>query len=355
MAKKNIEKEIKKKLKVYVTVSWYVNALIAELHNNYPNTERSGIGRIEKRDGYYEVTDIRFPKQDNSSGETEIKDGGLDDLLEDIFNNNPEQLHERKCWIHSHHTMWCFWSHTDQVAKNSFNDGNLNCRWSIVTAYTDSWNITYKCALNIFKPILAEFDVPVKKEAFDMQWYIKTMWIDYDTYMANYDAIETRRDEALYGIMLWHDATDEDINGLLDIFNVENNEDNVSVCKDLLDKQIKKQIDKAIEIANDEFDKEQEELSEMFGANIFDAKLKELKDNIIPPKTYAWSGYKPAIGFDVNKWYNPNDWYPTHKSKQQSVLDEYDDDIKYNNHTNKKTTSFKNYPDYYDPEDRMYD
>ncbi len=55
-----------KKLKVSMRISGYVSELIKKLHELYPSEERSGIARVERRDGYYEVTDIRFPKQSNS-------------------------------------------------------------------------------------------------------------------------------------------------------------------------------------------------------------------------------------------------------------------------------------------------
>ena len=278
----------RQKLKVQVIVSGFVGELIYKLHDEYPNTERSWIWRIEKRDWYYEVTDIRFPKQTNSWGNTEIKDGWLDTLLEDIFNNNPEQLGEWKVRVHSHHSMWVFRSWTDAAAKASFNDGNQDFRWSIVTAYKDD-KITYKCALNVFQPTEIEFDVPVKAADFDPTLYFQNPEI----YQQEYEKLTATKDAALAEAALPYIPTAEDITKLLSIFNVEDDEENRASCLEILEKNNKSKTKGDTKNIIALYNMEVEELKSFFEWDMFWSKLKELKDNIITAYQYV----QPAAGY----------------------------------------------------------
>lgn len=308
----------KHKLKVSVVISWYVNELITRLHQLYPHKERSGIARIQKMRWYYEVTDIRFPKQSNHWAETEMKDTGLQDLLEDIVINNPTQLHEWKCRIHSHHNMWCFRSGTDETAKRSFNDGNQDYRRSIVTAYTDKWNVTYKCALNVFKPVNIEFDVPVVKQEFDMDSYLQKNLDDYEVYIKALDQLKAERDKALAQAQQPYQPTEHDINSLIDILNVENTDENRWICISLLEKNGKSRYDLNINIINDTFEEQAQELLSYFGFDLFSAKIKELEDNI---ETYSFIGWP----------------YTKRAEKEKEVPLFSNDDMKYKNHTDKKS------------------
>jgi len=261
-------------------ISGYVNELIRKLHKKYPNKERSGIARVQKRDGYYEVTDIRFPKQSNMWVETEMKDGWLEALLEDIFTTNPEQLVEWKCWLHSHHSMWCFRSGTDETAKRSFNDGNLDYRWSIVTAY-DAKGINYKCALNVFKPVNMEFNIPVKQEPFDLAGYMKAFGWDYETYSRAYKTLENDRDEKLLELQQTYTPNQSDIDQMISIFNVEGTPDDITIITKLLTTERNSSKNLRKNIINDTFADEVEELDSYFEVDYFSSKIKELEDNII--------------------------------------------------------------------------
>lgn len=274
-----------KKLQTKMVISWQMNELINKLHSEYPHTEWSGIARIEKRGWYYILTDIRFPKQKNVWTETEMED--LPSLLESIATEHPEQLHEWKCWLHSHHTMWCFRSGTDETTKRSFNDGNLDFRWSIVTAYTNKWP-QYKCALNVFKPINIEFNVPVSVEEFNMQEYIKQFMLDTREYDKVLENITTEFNRSMAQYEQPFVASEQEVIALLNIMNVENTQENYDICKILIEKNSKDRIKKLKEYTIQKFEEDKEELLSYFNCDPFAEKLKELKDNII----------KPAYGYD---------------------------------------------------------
>lgn len=308
------------KLKVQVIISGYVAQLIDRLHEEYPNTEWSWIARIEKREWHYLVTDIRFPKQSNSWGNTEIKDGGLESLLEDIFTNNPEQLPERKVRIHSHHSMWVFRSGTDATAKASFNDWNMDYRWSIVTAYKGN-TITYKCALNVFKPANIEFDVPVKAEDFNYEDYLSKIIPDYVTYKKAFDQLTAQRDAAMEEYNQPYVPTEADVSTLIDIFNVEDNEDNRASCLDIFEKNTKGQKKAGAHRITEEYDDACEELLEFFGWDIFADKLIELADSIEATKTYVFGSwqYGKQIEGEVRQY--DSDGYPNPLPGQKSLFD----------------------------------
>lgn len=300
-----------------MVISWYVNELIKKLHQTYPNKERSGIARVQKRDGYYEVTDIRFPKQSNHWAETEMKDWGLDILLEDIFTQHPEQLVEWKCRLHSHHSMWCFWSWTDEATKTKFNDGNMDYRWSIVTAYSPKW-IDYKCALNIFKPVNMEFNIPVTQQEFDVQRYMTIYWQDINAYNTEFHRLEMQRDQALQAEEQPYEPSQEDIQKMLDIFNVEWTEDDIAVVTKLLKKDWEGNRKFRLECINNIFKDEIDILKDKYQMDYFSDKLKELADNIIQYQSpYAYA------------------WYPIGTPTEYKSRSLFDDDMKYNNHTQK--------------------
>lgn len=310
----------KKTLPVKMVISWYVHWLVQALHEKYPHEERSGIARIEKKEWYYLLSDIRFPKQSNNASESEMSEWAVMELLEDIFDTAPEQLPERKCWIHSHHTMWCFWSHTDEIAKQGFDDGNIDYRWSIVTAY-NAKGVDYKCALNVFKPIKAEFNVKVTTEEFDYDEYLANNMEHYHYYQSMKDTLLTEKESEENKIKLkyWTQIfSDESIAEMISIFNVEDNEENRKVCIDLLKKWSKSSMEFELESNEKYYDIKLEELQDECGIDIFGAKLKELEDNIEKPK-YNYSFFqketsqttKPSIPNGLFSNYKCSIWSPT--------------------------------------------
>ena len=306
------------KLKVAVLISGYVAQLIDRLHEEYPNTEWSWIARIEKREWHYLVTDIRFPKQSNTWGNTEIKDGGLESLLEDIFTNHPEQLGERKVRVHSHHSMWVFRSGTDAQAKASFNDWNMDYRWSIVTAYSGN-KITYKCALNVFKPANIEFDVPVKAEEFNLEEYLAVSMPDYPTYKKALDTLTAQKDAAMEEFNQPYVPTEADVTTLIGIFNVEDNEDNRASCMDILEKNAKGQMKSGAHRITEEYEDQCEELLGYFGWDVFADKLIELADSIEATRSYAAPSYgQQEVWFVQHFW---SDGYPAPLPGQKPLFD----------------------------------
>lgn len=309
----------KHKLEVKLNISGYVHGIIEELHNQYPNKERSGIARIEKQANGYEMTDIRFPKQSNHWAETEIKDWWLSELLEEIFNETPEQLGERKCWIHSHHNMWVFRSGTDEAAKRSFNDGNMDYRRSVVTAY-DKKGVTYKCALNIFNPVNQEFNIPVSYDEFDIAEYMQMVGQDY----TEYNKIKTWLDEqleiAITNLTENYEPSPQDIMTMISIFNVPGSEEDIAIIKKLLLKDFESRIEARIETLEENYNEELMELNAIFWINYFEDKLKELEDNIIAPAySYLWRPEKAIPLFKEDIKYNNNTakpftwlWWWTH-------------------------------------------
>jgi len=330
----------KRKLNVQVVISGLVNELIAKLHNTYPHRERSGIARIEKKEGYYLVTDIRFPKQSNAWAETEMSQAGLQELLEDIFNTDPTHMHEWKCRLHSHHSMGCFRSGTDETAKCWFNDGMQDHRWSIVTAYTTKGTLSYKCALNVFKPVNIEFDVPVIQQEFDMESYLQKNMKDYTVYKKALQTLEASRDAKLAQLQQPYAPTQAEVDALIDIFNVESTDEVKAICTDILSKNGKDRNKLAITHANEEFEEMAEELLEYCEWDIFSKKLKELQENIIAP-TYAQQ-------YAINTPTQSRKYWDDIENKKQTPLFG-DEDMKYKNHTTpKESTAFKDYNDYDD-------
>lgn len=56
------------------------------------------------------MTDVRFAEQENSVTNTEMTKEGIAKLTEEILAQDPRQIQEFNCWLHSHHSMSCFWS-----------------------------------------------------------------------------------------------------------------------------------------------------------------------------------------------------------------------------------------------------
>jgi len=349
-----------KKLNVSMVISWYVNELIAKLHNAYPHTERSGIGRVVKRQGYYEVIDVRFPKQTNTSGNTEMTDEWVNELLEDIFNTTPEQMGEWKLRLHSHHTMWCFRSGTDETAKHWFNDGQQDYRWSIVTAYNTAGKIDYLCALNVFKPVNVEFKVTTKAETINYSEYLKEHMQDYATYEKALDKLRQEKESKLGEVTGDYFPTPEEIGQLVAIFNVEDNEENRQQCYNLLAKDTKNKQTANIKAIENHYDAAAEELLSYFNGDVFSVKLKELSDNIQTasfPNHYQngwrWDPARQAWIYGEEHTQRPD--IPGSRADEPGPRDaplfDPEDDAKYTNHTCqwKVFSSFQNhYGDYYD-------
>lgn len=281
-------------MQVDFRISWRVNKLIEKLHAKHPHTERSGIARVAKREGHYVLTDIKFPEQENSSGNTEMSKEGIDKLIENVIETDIDSMEEWRCRIHSHHTMGCFWSGTDAAAKAWFNDGNTRFWFSVVTAYKGSV-IDYKCALNIFKPINLELDIPVSVEDYSEEDLIADVGEEtYNTIHAQVDALSVRSDPT---------RLDTHIQAVLEILNSDDNEENRVAVEEL----ITEQEDAIIDSMRTSL------LSKLTGS-YFDEKVEELDKNI---KKYVYN--KKDFGTQYmtkkeRKAYNKKYGKPTYSS-----------------------------------------
>jgi len=260
-------------------ISGYVNELVTRLHSEYPHQERSGIGRVEKQDWKYVLTDIRFPKQHNWPATTELTDDWLSLLLEELVVDDPSHLWDYKCWIHSHHSMSCFWSWTDEEAKRSFNDGNTRFRFSVVTAY--SWgSVSYLWALNVFNPVNMEVAFTPQVLAITTADRDKIYWENSTTIRKSLLAIEQERDKKIWLLVASGIPKEKDIVEMLDIFNSEDTQENRSAIIAILSEEEQHNIERLKEAYNRECAQSQQELLSSIGNDLVESRIEELKWNI---------------------------------------------------------------------------
>ena len=286
-------------LKIDFRISWYVNELVKKLHAEYPWTERSAMARIEKKQWYYIMTDVRFAEQENSVTNTEMTKEGIAKLTEEILAQDPRQIQEFNCWLHSHHSMSCFWSWTDDEAKASFNDGNTKFFFSVVTAY--KWDrIDYKCALDIYKPVRIELDIPVSVEARDEEKFYRETIKEYALMNKAIENLAKKRDEKLMALSVEWVVNENNVNELMSIMNVEDNEENAKIIIDLLDEQNAEAAEALKEAYIKEFEDNKSETITYFQWDTFEKKIRELKDAIKKPsysysKGYDWEDHNRRV------------------------------------------------------------
>lgn len=130
------------------------------LHKEYPHTEWLAVCKVEPQGNWvFLMTDMVFPWQKGVGWEVETTKEWMEWLNKELLARN-EIGTERNCILHSHHSMGCFWSGTDDNARLSLNDWR-KLAWAVVTAY--KWEeISYKGCLNFYKPYNIEIDVEVK-------------------------------------------------------------------------------------------------------------------------------------------------------------------------------------------------
>lgn len=296
-------------------ISGYVDQLVRRLHKEYPWTERSGLARIVKSNWYYTMTDIRFAEQENSTGNTEMTKEGISSLVETLFEEDPKSLSEYCCWIHSHHTMWCFWSGTDHEAKASFaQDGNTKFFFSVVTAYAGD-DIKYKCALDIYKPVRLEFDIPVSVEEYDP----KSTIAEFELMMKAIENLEKKRDEKLALVEAEWVVNEDNVVEVIGILNVEDCDDNRNMVIDLLQEQNAEWAERLREMYIKEFEDNKDETVAYFQGDCFEKRIKELKDCIIKYKpatayrsgAYDWDEHNKKVGEKLKrqkKWSDTPLW-----------------------------------------------
>ena len=155
-----------------VSIKFYIpeifNQAITNLHASHKNMERSArVKAIPHKDGYA-LVDMYFPKQKNQTAHTEMTEEWVTEFGERLFENDVEEQNYWNLWLHSHHTMWLFWSWTDEATKQSFHHWWFQHFFSIVTWHwsgswwTKFWNNRYKWCVNFYEydyEVEAEFEI----------------------------------------------------------------------------------------------------------------------------------------------------------------------------------------------------
>lgn len=136
---------------------------IKALHKEYPHTEWLAVCKVEPQGKWvFLMTDMVFPWQKWVSADVETTKEGMERLNEELIKRG-ENWKLWNCILHSHHSMGCFWSGTDDNARLWMNDWRQVER-AVVTAYDkkDENLISYKGCVNFYKPYNIEIDVEVK-------------------------------------------------------------------------------------------------------------------------------------------------------------------------------------------------
>lgn len=149
---------------VYLLINDWCTEHIKTLHKEYPHTEWLAFCKVEPQgNGVFLMTDMIFPWQKGVSADVETTEEWMKWLSEELL-RRWEDWKLWNCVLHSHHTMGCFWSGTDDNARKSLNDWR-QLAWAVVTAYDKEGNINYKGCLNFYKPYNIEIDVNVMNNA----------------------------------------------------------------------------------------------------------------------------------------------------------------------------------------------
>ena len=149
---------------VYLLINDWCAEHIKTLHKEYPHTEWLAFCKVEPQgNGVFLMTDMIFPWQKGVSADVETTEEWMKWLSEELL-RRWEDWKLWNCVLHSHHTMGCFWSGTDDNARKSLNDWR-QLAWAVVTAYDKEGNINYKGCLNFYKPYNIEIDVNVMNNA----------------------------------------------------------------------------------------------------------------------------------------------------------------------------------------------
>ena len=149
---------------VYLLINDWCAEHIKTLHKEYPHTEWLAFCKVEPQgNGVFLMTDMIFPWQKGVSSDVETTEEWMKWLSEELL-RRWEDWKLWNCVLHSHHTMGCFWSSTDDNARKSLNDWR-QLAWAVVTAYDKEGNINYKGCLNFYKPYNIEIDVNVMNNA----------------------------------------------------------------------------------------------------------------------------------------------------------------------------------------------
>lgn len=214
-----------------LTISKACHNHIKSLHAEYGHTERLAYCKTEKVwDGHFEVVDMIHPQQKWVGGEVNTTKDGMKWIVE-YLKEQGEDMAKWNLVLHSHHTMGCFWSGTDNNARLEMNDGR-DLMWAVVTAYTMEWkkmNVSYKGCVNFYKPYNIEIDCKV--EADEDWWYerlrklfnkeaewkneVAVRWKEIYKEMLSHEGIAT--DLSIVENYLWMDVHEELIDNYYEV------------------------------------------------------------------------------------------------------------------------------------------
>lgn len=288
---------------------------IKTLHKEYPHTEWLAVCKIEPQGKWvFLMTDMVFPWQKGVGWEVETTEEWMERLNKELINRN-ENWKLWNCILHSHHSMWVFWSGTDDNARLGMNDWRL-VEWAVVTAY-DKDEISYKGCVNFYKPYNIEIDVDVK----EIEWVsITQKYAEYITKIKEssgifYDALLKENEEYIDSITktpsysnmleyLWIDISKE----------LAENYDKVKdkIWNPELIDYMKQLGNKADELARDEVNKNGEyaDILTEYGAfcEWSDNLLTQLEENRKTKTTsYQWSLIS-STAYPLNRDFDDDDY-----------------------------------------------
>ena len=123
------------------------------------SSEKSEIGgmsvMVEDKDGDWVLEDPVILKQEISSGNTVLDK----DALAVYYTKQAGKMGKKNfrfCWWHSHHTMSAFWSGTDKIAIDEFDEGDFS--FALVVNLKGE----YKFRVSIWKPFAVHEDTELE-------------------------------------------------------------------------------------------------------------------------------------------------------------------------------------------------
>jgi len=112
--------------------------------------EISGIGKVEKINGKFLITEVILLPQECSASSSDLDEKALDEfVLSEV--ESGRSVENLKLWWHSHASMGAFWSGTDTGTIEKFRNG-----WFISIVGNKSGE--YKIRLDLFEPFRYVFD-----------------------------------------------------------------------------------------------------------------------------------------------------------------------------------------------------
>lgn len=187
-----------KKSSVKMYIPQRIHEVVTKLHEDHKASEWSAFCKIIDWKDWYAIVDMFFPNQDNSAWLNTTTQEWLDQFCNWVIENEPTEMSKWKMQIHSHHSMWLFWSWTDHAQNRAWNYGWNKHFFNAVTAYSNvkatkeeyekqTWsNIWYFWCINFY-----DIDVEVPME------FIIWMDLNYEWVKNKYDTLVENKKPSL--------------------------------------------------------------------------------------------------------------------------------------------------------------